>query len=188
MAVIAVTGDIGSGKSTVTGILSSLLRLKAVDADKIAAETWTRPDVKDKAVQRWGSSILDSDGNIIKSEIARIIFSDSKEHSFCNSLLHPIVMNEIFSLSQKSGLIAEIPLLPETGRPEWIDKAVYVTAGFGSRLKRCRESRGWDYEELKRRESLLLSKNFRMSICDFIIHNEGSLSELKQAVSECRFF
>ncbi len=182
--VTAVTGDIGSGKSTVTAMLSRLLCCRSVDADKIALEAWTRPDVKRQAVSRWGSSILDAEGNIIKSEIARIIFADREEHSFCNRLIHPVVMNQIHALAVKPDIIAEIPLLPETGRPEWIGCAVYVTASFESRLKRCRESRGWDYDELKRREDLLSAKNFRMSICDYVIQNENSLSDLeRQAVN-----
>lgn len=110
--VTAVTGDIGSGKSTVTAMLSRLLCCRSVDADKIALEAWTRPDVKRQAVSRWGSSILDAEGNIIKSEIARIIFADREEHSFCNRLIHPVVMNQIHALAGKSDIIAEIPLLP----------------------------------------------------------------------------
>lgn len=186
MAVTAVTGDIGAGKSTVSAMLAKLLGCEAVDADKIAAETWLNDDVKGIAVSRWGSGILDANGNIIKSEIAKHVFADAEENRFVNSVIHPLVMNQLHQLATNhdgSNIVIEIPLLPETGRPSWIDKAVYVTANFESRAERCRRSRGWSFDELKRREKFLLPQSQRMLICDFIIRNEYSLSDLEgQAV------
>ena len=186
MAVTAVTGDIGSGKSTVSAMLAKLLECEAVDADKIAAEIWTHNDVKSSAVSRWGSGILDAHGNVIKSEIAKHVFADPEENRFVNSLIHPSVMNQLHQLAVShngSNIVIEIPLLPETGRPFWVDRAVYVTAKFESRAERCRRSRGWSFDELRRRENLLLPQSQRISICDFIIRNESSLSDLEgQAV------
>ena len=184
MAVTAITGDIGAGKSTVSGIFADLMHCGRLDADKIAKDLWLRNDVKKIAVSRWGSEILGSSGNILMSEISRIIFASESEHNFCNSLIHPLVMLELHERSE--GLkneVIEIPLLPEAGRPEWIEKVIYVTADFKVRAERCRV-RGWNDEELKRREKFLLPQNLRMSKSDYIIRNEGSLSELEhQAVS-----
>ena len=59
MAVTAVTGDIASGKSSLSRILARLMKCALIDADKIAAEIWTRPDVKRLFAQRWGNDILD---------------------------------------------------------------------------------------------------------------------------------
>ena len=177
MAVTAVTGDIGSGKSTVSAILARLMNCALIDADKIAAEIWTRNDVKNTAVSRWGNGILDSDGGIVKAEIARRIFADDEEHRFCDSLIHPLVMDEIRKLTEGTDAVAEIPLLPEAGRPEWIGRAVYVMAGFRVRAERCR-ARGWSDDELLRREKFLLPRELRIDVCDCIIRNEGSLSEL----------
>ncbi|MBQ3586158.1 MAG: dephospho-CoA kinase, partial [Synergistaceae bacterium] len=78
-----------------------------------------------------------------------------------------------------SDSVAEIPLLPETGRPEWIDRVIYVTADFGIRAERCRNSRGWTDDELRRREKFLLPQSERLRICDYVIRSENSLSELK---------
>ena len=184
MAVIAVTGEIGSGKSTVSSILAGLMHCNVIDADKIAAEVWTRPDVLRVFAERWGDGILDSHGHIIKPGIAEHIFTDTDENRFCNSIIHPLVMNEIHTFTAGNiDVVAEIPLLPETGRPEWIDRAVYVMAGFALRAERCRDSRGWSQDELMRREKFLLPQSERIRICDYVIRNEGSLSELKaQAV------
>lgn len=183
MAVTAVTGDIGAGKSTVSAMLSRLIGCSLIDADKVAAEIWTHTDVKDSAVSRWGNGILDSHGEIVKAEISRRIFADDDEHRFCDSLIHPLVMEEIHRLTQGlTDAVAEIPLLPEAGRAEWIGRAVYVMADFGLRAERCRV-RGWNDDELLRREKFLLPRDLRINVCDCIIRNEGSLSDLEgQAV------
>ena len=56
----------------------------------------------------------------------------------------------------------------------------YVEADFDVRAERCRVSRGWSVEELRRREKFLLPKEQRMAVCDYIIRNEGSLSDLER--------
>lgn len=183
MAVIAVTGEIGSGKSTLSRILSRLKKCALIDADKTAAEVWTRPDVKRVFAQRWGNEMLDAEGNIIKAKIADKIFTDDEEHKFCDSIIHPVVMDEIHALTENIDAVAEIPLLPETGRPEWIDRVIYTEADFSVRAERCRNSRGWSYDELTRREKFLLPKSERLAVCDYVIRTEGSLQDLKaQAV------
>ena len=183
MAVTAVTGEIGAGKSTVSSILARLTGCVLIDADKVAAEIWTSPDVKGVFASRWGNDILDAHGNIIKARVAVHIFASAEEHEFCGSVIHPLVMAEIHRLTEDIDAVAEIPLLPEAGRPSWVGRAVYVMASFAVRAERCRESRGWNDDELLRREKFLLPERERLAVCDYVIRTEGGLSELEgQAV------
>ena len=185
---MAVTGDIGAGKSTVSGIFARLMGCDTVDADVVTSELWGRDDVKSIAVSRWGSGILDADGNIIRQEIARHIFGDEEEHKFCNALIHPLVMarlRETLTARDLDTAVLEIPLLPEAGRPEWVDTVVYVSADFNVRAERCRVSRGWSNDELLRREKFLLPHEARMAMCDYVIRNEGSLQELERQAVIC---
>ena len=184
MAVTAVTGDIGAGKSTVSWILARLMHCDVIDADVVAKSMWLRDDVKDAVLPHWGRGILDASGKISVPEVSRRIFADKNEHDYCNSVIHPLVMRELRERTRLlDATVVEIPLLPEVGRPSWVDRVVYVTAGFEARAERCRASRGWNDEELKRREKFLLPQNLRMSVSDYVIRNEGSLSELeRQAV------
>ncbi len=185
MAVTAVTGDIGAGKSTAAKLLARMLGCERLDADITAQALWERPDIKAQAVRRWGSDILDVSGNIIRSEAARHIFSSRTEYDFCNALLHPPVMLELRERSRNlDAVVVEIPLLPEVGRPEGLDTVIYVTAGFGVRAERCRIQRGWSRDELMRRESFLLPYDERISISSHIICNEGSVSELERQTGE----
>ena len=180
MAVIAATGDIGSGKSTGAKILARLLGCTCLDADVTAKDCWELDGVKAKAVQRWGNGILDAEGRIIRAAVAERIFSAKSEHDFCNALLHPIVMAKLRELTRNIDAVVEIPLLPEAGRQEWISESVYFCAPFTIRAERCKTQRGWTVGELMRRENFLLPQSVRMSVCDYVIHNDGSLEDLEE--------
>ena len=185
MAVIAVTGDIGSGKSTITKIFADKLNCNSFNADIVAKNLWFDENIKQKALNRWGNKILDSSGKIILPEISRIIFSSLSEHNFCNELLHKSVMMELMRLTLNLDYsVVEIPLLPEAGKYDFIDSIIYVSADFDVRLNRCKIQRGWNKEELIRRESFLLPHNERISTADYVINNNGSLIDLHKKISE----
>lgn len=185
MAVTAITGDIGSGKSTAARLLAGMLGCECLDADGIAKSMWLREDVKALAVKRWGSEILDPSGKIILSRIAEHIFLSKSESDFCNTLIHPLVMAELQDRTKNlSDAVVEIPLLPEAGRPEWIYRAVYVTADFSLRAERCKSQRGWSVDELRRRESLLLPQRERVAVCECVIHNNSNIHELTRKLEE----
>ena len=91
MLWIGITGSIGSGKSTV----SELLRkqgLGVLDADEIAKSTLASegPAFR-KVIQFFGTSILDREGQINRSALAKIVFSDKKKREFLESIIHPEV-------------------------------------------------------------------------------------------------
>lgn len=200
MTTAAITGDIGAGKSTAANLLAEKLSCPLLDADKIAAELWHDGKVKKIFVSRWGSEILDSSGEIIKTEISRRIFFNIEEYKFCNSILHPLVMKELGVRPPRCGgreelgvkhknLVIEIPLLFEAceKKPAWIDKIIFVTANFETRSQRCFEQRGWSVDELKRRESFLMPREKKISMSDFVIYNDGTLEELKQKIFSLNF-
>lgn len=191
MKVIAVTGEIGAGKSAVSRIIENLGGVR-LDADAAALKLWKDENIKNAAVSRWGDIILDGNGEIIYSQIARLIFSpdlpDAKaDYKWCCSLIHPLVMREleaqVINLKNNNNFelaVVEIPLLFEVGREnwdKWVDDVIFVTAPRETRIKRCAE-RGWDEKELVRRENYYLPAAERMKQSDFIINNDGDLESL----------
>lgn len=189
--VIAITGEVGAGKSTVSRFFAEELG-ELIDADAIVAELWRTERVKSAAAARWGGEIIDSAGNVIHSAVAKRAFSgDSSEYQWLNALLHPLVHteieNRITSLADGFGIV-EIPLFFESKsystRPSWLSSVVFVTSPREIRLRRCFEQRGWSDAELARRESFFLSSAKRIELSDYVIQNDGELDKLKKAVKE----
>lgn len=189
MAVVAITGDIGAGKSTASKFLAEKFSCPLLNADLIAAELWHDEKVKNIFISRWGKKILDMSGNIIKSEISQRIFFDINEYKFCNSILHPIINEELGIRYEKlrvknKNIILEIPLIFEAGVPDFVEKIIYVAADFDIRAKRCFVQRGWSVDELKRRESFLMPREKKISLSDYVIENNNGLEELKKELEE----
>ena len=182
--IIAVTGSIGAGKSTVSKLLAEKICCERFDADSIAAELWQNEKIKSLAIKRWGKKIIDSSGNIIKSEISRQIFTSKNEYNFCNELIHPLVMSELHERAKIfKNSVLEIPLLFEAGRPSWIDIIIYVRADYKIRLARCINNRGWSEQELLRRENLLMPESLKVSQSDYIIDNDKGLDDLHEKIN-----
>ena len=184
--VMAMTGDVGAGKSTVSGMLVSR-GWALVDADRIVAELWRTPLVIGAAVERWGDGILEN-GAVAHARVAALIFGDRTEYDWAMSLLHPLVKKEISLRVEELGregkpVVAEIPMLFEAGVASWVTFKTFVTASRDVRLKRCL-ARGWDEAEMSRREDFFMPSEKRMALSDFVIRNDGGLDELRKTVDE----
>ena len=187
--VIAITGDVGAGKSTVAKIFESLGGF-LIDADCVVAELWKTPDMIRAAVGRWGAAVLGEEGHILHKPVADRIFSDKAEYDWLTGLLYPQVMNTMKNAienaiedraeTRKWG-IAEIPLFFEAGGASWVTATVFVTPSRDVRVARCRR-RGWSEAEMERRESFFLPRQERMRRSDHVIENNGNLEMLKKNV------
>ena len=183
---MAITGDVGAGKSTVSGILKSM-GWALIDADRTVAELWRTSDVIDTAVGRWGEGILDlENGAVVHARIGAIIFSDRAEYDWAMSLLHPLVKNEMrLRVEALKGegrpVVAEIQMLFEAGVAPWVTLKTFVAASRDVRLKRCL-ARGWDEAEMSRRESFFMPGEKLMALSDFVIWNDGALDDLRRTV------
>ena len=185
VTALAITGDVGAGKSTVARLFERMGGVR-LDADAIVAELWGRPDVVAAAVGHWGSEILDHEGRVVRARVAARFFSSRADYDWGCALLHPLARAEmahrVTSLnSERSWVVAEIPMLFEGGVPEWVTATVFVTASWEVRVMRCR-GRGWGEAELLRRESFFLPSKERADRSDFVVRNDGSVGELERAV------
>ena len=72
-------------------------------------------------------------------------------------------------------------MLFEAGVPGWVTATVFVTADRAVRLERCRQ-RGWDEAELARREAFFIAGATRRARSDYVVENNGTLEELREAV------
>lgn len=135
--VIAVTGGIGSGKSTALKILSDK-GYKVVSCDEINRLVYEIPQVKEKLKEIFPSAVY---GKVVnKKEISAIVFSDKEKRKALENLLHPIIVSEAFreaeNCDSKDGTaFVEVPLLFEGGYEEKFDKTLVITRNREDRIK-----------------------------------------------------
>ena len=137
---MAITGDVGAGKSTASGMFESR-GWALIDADRIVADLWLTSGVTEAAVERWGKGILEN-GVVVHSRVGALIFNNRVEYNWAMSLLHPLVKKEMqlrveTLKSDGKPIVAEIPMLFEAGAAPWVTLKTFVTASRGVRLKRC---------------------------------------------------
>jgi dephospho-CoA kinase len=181
---MAVTGEPGAGKSTVSKLFESFGGI-LIDADRVVADLWRTPEVVAAAAERWGQDVLDGAGHVVHKAVADRIFAASgrAEYDWLSCFLQPRIRRE---LERRVGLlgagewgVAEIPLLFETGAASWVTVKVFVTAQRAVRAARCR-ARGWDEAEMARRESFFMPSEERMALSDYVVRNDGGLCELRE--------
>ena len=187
--VIGITGGIASGKSTIAEMLESL-GADLIDADKICHELINTNDIADKITKRWGVHIQDNHGKIKRDALAEIVFSDKKEVSALNSIIHPKAIEQIKSRIAKlhakaatSAIVLDAALLVESKLIDICDIVLFVDTEKNSCESRVKNSRKWPLDEIAKREKFqgLIPQKKEMS--DVIINNnnskEGTLNQVK---------
>lgn len=187
MLTVGLTGDVGAGKSTVSRVWREMGAF-VVDADSTAKKLWFEPEIQYEAKVRWGDGFFDCDRKALFKKIASKIFNDGDEYLFAAKLLHDRTSEEIKTLLARAPgntkwAVVEVPLLYESGKYDWLDCVVYVTAPADERVRR-NASRGWDDGEITRRETHLLPGDEKLKRADFIIENTGSVEELEEKAAQ----
>lgn len=161
--VIGVTGLPCAGKS----LAAELLTLGAVPgvpkgvllkADDLGHDILVRPEVVERLRARFGEGVIapGSDPASVRRAIAARVFADPAELAWLERLVHPLVDAEVDTAVRQAGgtmpVIVEAALLFASGTDERCDVILVVEAGFDIRLRRA-SARGWDRNELERRQS-----------------------------------
>jgi dephospho-CoA kinase len=180
MLIVGLTGGIGSGKSTVANMFAQLGAL-TIDADQLARQAIEHGSSGYKEVlATFGTDILE-DGEIDRSKLGAIVFSDSLKRKALEAIIHPRVQEalamKIKSLSPGDILIYEIPLLVETGAAGRFDYIITVESDIENRLDRLFE-RGLEEEEAERRIAAQASQSEREAVANYVIVNDDERADL----------
>ena len=194
MVVVGLTGGIASGKSFVAQCLEEL-GARRIDADQVAHEVLKDEKVVGKIVEQWGEKLLRNDGQIDRKQLAEVVFggSDDSELDRLESIVHPEIRDRIHeemeSLKASTNvdlLVLDIPLLFEGEYDNHCDYVIFVDANTDVRTQRAK-LRGWDDDELAKRESRQLpidEKKLRSSV---VVDNSGSKeSTARQLADFCQ--
>ncbi len=186
MLVVALTGGIGSGKTTASRLFEQLTT-PVIDADVIA-RLLVEPGMPalDEIKQQFGSSVEADDGTLNRARLREIIFNDSEKKQRLESILHPPVRQEMkrrISLLSAPYCIIAIPLLVEGGQLEIADRILVIDTPEALQLQRAMQRDHQSEAEIRAIISSQASRNARLAVADDIIHNDGSLEHLQQQVT-----
>ncbi len=183
--VIGLVGGIGSGKSEVARVLADE-GCVVIDSDAEARRLIQSTSVRDTLVSWWGDEILAEDGTVDRKKVAQIVFSDPEERKRLEGLLHPLIhearQRKIRENADAPAIVIDAPLLYEAGVDRECDAVIFVDAPREVRLARVREHRGWDEDELARREASQMTIEEKRRRADVVIRNDASLEELRRRV------
>lgn len=177
---IAITGNIGSGKSTFCGYLQELGET-VYYADSIAHDL--TPSIKDLLIARWGRDIW-LNGSPDRKQIASIVFNSASELQFLNSALHPLVVKRIQELihtAKQERVFFEIPLLFEAGIEDLFDRTVLVSSSMELTLERLKLRNRDSYENQIKRLDAQIPDSKKAEMVDYLIINDGNLEALRLA-------
>lgn len=192
--VVGLLGGIASGKSSVAAILGEL-GAAVLDADQIARKVLERADVRQALVARFGPSVappsLTPVGGVDRAALAKATFGNPEALSYLESLVHPRVgeelanrFDELVRRADLPAIVLDIPLLIESSPLiDRCDLLLHVESPPQERRRRGMESRGWGVDELARREAHQLSTEEKRRRADVIVKNDGSLAQLRDAVT-----
>lgn len=187
--IIGVSGGIGSGKSTIASLFGEMGCL-VLNADHQAREAYQDPAVKHTLRDWWGDGVFDAQGDVIRSAVARIVFTHPEQIKRLENLIHPIVaakrqaaMKAAANDAQVLAFVWDIPLLFEVGLDRECDHLVFVDAPFEQRLARV-ASRGWDRDELIRRENLQRPLDIKRRMSNDIVQNTADVGFARRQVRE----
>ena len=190
MLLVGLTGNIGSGKSTVAQLLSER-GATIIDADVLARRAVERGSrAFDAIVQRWGTSVLAPDGQLDRPALRRTVFGNPRELEALNEIVHPEVERlrlRLIAEARARGdrvVVCDIPLLFEKKMVDGFERIVLVDAPRPIRLERLVQERGLRETEAMEMIAAQMPAELKRARADFVIDNQGTLTELEGRVSD----
>lgn len=174
MLKIALTGNIGSGKSVVAKVFS-VIGIPVFNADLEAKKLYSQKAVVDELIDIFGIQIINSSGEIDKKKLANIIFNDSNLLSKINKLIHPLVNQEFNNWCEVNSeypyIIHETAILFENNLQDKFDFVIVVSANLNLRIDRVMRRDNVEKQAVIDRIANQLPDEEKCRMADFIIYN-----------------
>ncbi len=182
---IAVTGGIGSGKSTVCKIIEQS-GFPVYSCDAVYSELLKGKELPAKIAEEFGCNVLNNDGTLNRRALSEIVFGNEKLLQKLNDITHPEIFKATFSKAERdNGLVFfEVPLLFEGGYQNLFDGVIVVLRDKKSRIESVAKRDGITAQEIENR----IKKQYNYAKSDFkqyyVIHNDGNYNELYDKTTE----
>ena len=186
MLVVALTGGIGSGKSTVGQIFEDLGAI-VTDSDQLARNVVERGTTGfDQIVAAFGDEVL-KNGDLDRAALAEVIFKDPVKRTQLEQITHPLIRRafaEIVESAQNDSIVInQIPLLVESNHNYKFDHVITVSATEEVRIQRLL-TRGMNLMQINQRIGAQSTDTQREAISDTVIRNDQDHSRLLSEVEK----
>ena len=186
---IGLTGGIGSGKSTVAGLLVQHGAL-LVDTDAIARELTLPGGAAIEPIRAaFGAAFIDAGGALDRARMREHAFNDATAKRRLEAILHPLIGAETerrFDASTSPVVVFDVPLLVESGA-RWrrkVDRVLVIDCLESTQIERVVQRAGWTRESAAAVVAQQAARGARRACADAVIYNEGiSLEQLAAEVT-----
>ena len=180
MYVVAITGGIGSGKTTVANQFATL-GIEVVDADLIAREV-VEPGTPALAAiaSHFGPGILDEQGRLDRRALRERIFSEPAAKSWLNALLHPIIRSEMLrqcAATSSPYCLLVVPLLVENRLTELADRVLVIDVDDATQIERTCRRVGVNREKAQDILASHARRSERLAMADDVLDNQSGTTE-----------
>jgi len=180
----------GSGKSLAAAEFAKY-GARIISGDKFGHEALRQPNIKESVVKRWGSEILDSAGEVDRRKLGAIVFADERERKALEALVFPWIERRIAEEiarakadSSAKLVVLDAAIMLEAGWAGSCDQLVFVDARRELRLQRLAKERGWDAQEVDKREKSQWPLTEKQKRADWTLDNSGSPEKLARQVRD----
>jgi dephospho-CoA kinase len=189
MLSVALTGNIGAGKTTVANLFKRW-GATVIDADQLVREAQAPGHpVLARITERFGPEVITADGELNRGALRSKILADPAARSDLNRIVHPQVhrrRKELLEEARARGdrvAVSDIPLLFEAADPSEFDAVILVDAPEAVRRSRLLASRKMPAREIDQLMAAQLGSEFKRGRSDYVIENDGDLESLERAAS-----
>ena len=187
--IIGITGSSGAGKSTLCEILEKGYEVKVLNADKIARRLSRKgTSYLIDIIKVFGKDIVNEEGELKRSKLAQIIYSDAKKREELNTYTFKYVKEDIIKkiskIQDETTIVIDAPLLFEAELDKMCDKVIGIIAPREMQIERVVARDDIDYEDAEKRLAAQANDEFFIKKCDYIVKNDNGFSKIEEQIND----
>ncbi|MFC4403694.1 dephospho-CoA kinase [Gracilibacillus xinjiangensis] len=185
--IIGLTGNIASGKSTISRILAEDYDLPVIDADVVSRQVVEPGETAlAQIAEVFGTDILQEDGQLDRTKLGKVVFTDSAKREQLNAIVHPAVRERMMLEKERlkaegfPTIVMDIPLLFENNLTYLVEKTIVVYTEEATQLRRLMERNNLSETEARQRMNAQMPPCKKKELADEVVDNSGTIEASKQ--------